>query len=99
MTTLGLGDVAPVPSGLRLLATTEAFLGFGLLTASVSWIVLLYPALSRTRLLARSVSILSDAERKSGISVADTDSDVFLAALARDVVRLRVDFVHFPIIF
>ena len=33
------------------------------------------------------------------VSVAGVNSDSFLAALSRDVVRTRIDFVHFPIIY
>jgi hypothetical protein len=73
--------------------------GFGLLTASVSSIVLLYPALSRMRLLARGVCHIVDAERASGIALADTGSDVALSSLARDVAYARIDLIHFPIVY
>jgi len=99
ITTLGMGDITPTAIGLRLVATAEAFIGFGLLTASVSWIVLLYPALARMRLLARGISILVNAEEKITLRLADSESEVFLAELARDVVRTRVDLVHFPLIY
>ena len=49
--------------------------------------------------MARGVATLVDAENNTGLSLANTESDVFLAALARDVVRTRIDFVHFPIIY
>lgn len=80
-------------------ASTEALVGFGLLTASVSSIVLLYPALARMRLLARGVSHIVDAEKQSGIPLASTDSDVVLSSLARDVARARIDLIHFPIVY
>jgi Ion channel len=99
MTTLGLGDIAPATPTLRLIATAQALIGFALLTASVSWIVLLYPAFGRMRLLARTVSLLVSAEQKMGIKLSDTESELFLATLARDVVRIRVDLVHFPIVY
>jgi hypothetical protein len=53
LTTLGLGDYAPIPIWLRLIATFEALIGFDLLTASISSIVLLHLALGRVRTLSR----------------------------------------------
>jgi hypothetical protein len=97
--TLGYGDVVPHARLPRLAAATEGLIGFGLLTASVSWIVLLYPALSRMRLLARGVSHLVDAERDTGTCVAESGSDVVLSGLAKDVAHARTDLVHFPIIY
>lgn len=97
--TLGYGDLVPRSSLVRFVASTEGLVGFGLLTASVSSIVLLYPALSRMRLLARGVCHIVDAERTSGFALADTDSDVTLSSLARDVTHARIDLIHFPIVY
>lgn len=83
----------------RLAAGLEGLIGFGLLTASVSWIVLLYPALSRMRLLARGVSHLVHAERQTAIRLAATGSELVLSSLARDVAHARIDLVHFPIVY
>lgn len=99
LTTLGYGDIVPQSGLIRLLANIEGLVGFGLLTASVSSIVLLYPALARMRLLARGVAHIVDAERASGISLAATQSDVILSSLARDVTRARIDLVHFPLVY
>jgi hypothetical protein len=97
--TLGYGDLVPHSAMTRLLATLEALVGFGLLTASVSSIVLLYPALSRMRLLARGAEHLVNAEGTAGVAVADSGSDVVLNGLARDVTNARIDLVHFPIVY
>ena len=99
LVTLGYGDLVPQAVIPRSLATIEAVVGFGLLTASVSSIVLFYPALSRMRLLARGVSHIVHAEHATGARVAASGSDVILSALARDVARARIDLVHFPIIY
>ncbi|MBU1802547.1 potassium channel family protein [Nocardioides sp.] len=56
VTTLGLGDVTPATPELRLVVPVEALLGFLLLTAGISWILQLYPALNRRRALARRLS-------------------------------------------
>jgi hypothetical protein len=51
------------------------------------------------RLLARGVSHIVDAERKSGITLADTGSDVTLSGLARDVAHARIDLIHFRLVY
>jgi voltage-gated potassium channel Kch len=99
LVTLGYGDLVPQAPTFRLLATTEALLGFALVTASLSSIVLIYPALQRTRTLALGVAHLAEAEKRSGLSPAAVDSDVVLAGLAREVTQARIDLIHFPIIY
>lgn len=84
---------------MRFVASTEGLVGFGLLTASVSSIVLLYPALARMRLLARGVAHLVEAESGCEVSTGASGSDVILSGLAEDVTRARIDFVHFPIVY
>ena len=59
LTTLGLGDIQPATPLLRLLVPTEALLGFVLLTAGISWILQLYPALNRRRALARRLTTMA----------------------------------------
>jgi Ion channel len=99
MATLGLGDLLPTAAWLRILIALQALTGFALVTASVSWIVLLYPALARMRTLARHASILARAEQKTGVDVVSGDAQYLLGDLALDVIRTRVDLIHFPIIY
>ncbi len=99
LTTLGLGDFTPKPAWLRILVTLHALTGYALITASLSWIVLLYPALGRVRSLARWGSTLAEAERRTGINVVSGDAQYLLGDLANDVIRARVDLIHFPIIY
>jgi hypothetical protein len=99
MTTLGFGDLLPTAGWLRGLATFQALSGLALVTASVSWIVLLYPALARMRTLARRASILARAEEKTGVDVVSGDAQYLLGDLALDVIRTRVDLIYFPIIY
>jgi hypothetical protein len=49
--------------------TLEGLIGISMITATVSWTVLLYPALARSRQFARRVSILVEAEERSHLSV------------------------------
>jgi Ion channel len=97
--TLGYGDLVPQFMLVRFISGFEALIGFGLLTASVSSIVLLYPALARLRLLARGIANFVGGERAVGVGVADSGSDVLLAGFARDLTNTRIDLVHFPIVY
>jgi hypothetical protein len=97
--TLGYGDLVPNGTAVRFLSATEGLIGFGLLTASVSSIVLLYPVLARMRLLGRRIGYCVKAQREAGVSIAESGSDVLLVALAEDVTNTRIDLVHFPIAY
>jgi hypothetical protein len=99
LTTLGLGDIQPKGTGLRLLSGFHTLIGFSLVTASITWIVLVFPALRRTRTMARKAITLADAEQKTGVRVASPDMHVILAGLAEEVIRSRVDLIHFPLLF
>jgi hypothetical protein len=97
--TLGYGDLVPASHLMRFMATLEALIGFGLLTASVSSIVLLYPALARARLLARTAAHAVEAQRLAGISLARADEVEFILQVGDRVRQLRVDLMHFPIVY
>ena len=59
LATLGLGDIAPAAPGLRIAVPLEALVGFILLSAVISWVLQLYPALTRRRALARRLSTMA----------------------------------------
>ncbi len=99
ITTMGFGDMLPKPDWLRLLVALQALTGFAFLTASVSWTVLLYPALARLRTLAHRTSILVDASVETRITLPTEDSGPLLNDLAVSVITARVDFVYFLIIY
>lgn len=56
--TLGFGDIVPTSPWLRVIVPLEALFGFMLLTAAVSWVLQIYPALHRRRVLALQLSTL-----------------------------------------
>jgi len=60
--TLGFGDIVPETAWLRLALPVQALMGFALLTAVVSWILQIYPALGRRRTLASRLSLLRQAD-------------------------------------
>ena len=99
LTTLGFGDFAPISGWLRVLVTLHALIGYSLITASISWIVLLYPALGRMRSFARRVGTLVEAERRTNIPVISNDAQYVLGNMTDHVVRARVDLIHYPIIY
>jgi hypothetical protein len=99
LTTLGLGDFTPKLGLLRMVVTLQALIGFSLVTASVSWIVLIYPALGRKAALARRVSVLVLAEQRAGIGLISDGSEYLLGDLVLEVIRTRVDLIHFPITY
>ena len=77
-------------------APLEALFGFMLVTAAVSWVLQIYPALHRRRVLALQLSNLRQA-RRSDTSLAEVDSipiDV-LTTVAASIVEARNDFTQY----
>ncbi|WP_082703070.1 potassium channel family protein [Mycobacterium sp. IS-1496] len=92
ISTLGFGDVVPTSVTLRLAAPVEALFGFMLLTAAVSWVLEIYPALHRRRVLALQLSTLRRArEADPGLTIDSVPVDV-LTSLAGSIVEARNDF-------
>lgn len=92
--TLGLGDIVPAEGWLRLVSPVEALIGFVLLTATVSWVLEIYPALTRRRVLAIRLALL----QRSDPSVQQLDCTVgaiLLESLATEVARVRIDFTQY----
>ncbi|MFE2647616.1 potassium channel family protein [Streptomyces nigra] len=93
--TLGLGDIAPEEGWLRVVAPLEALVGFALLTATVSWVLGIYPALARRRTLALRICHL----RRAGLMPRQLESDAgaaVLDGLACDITRVCVDLAQYP---
>jgi hypothetical protein len=100
LTTLGYGDVTPDAAWLRVVGPIEALLGFGLLTASISWLGSIYPAVQRRRALAYEIYLLRKAESETGITVTDLPPESAAAVygdLISRVVATERDLVTFPI--
>jgi hypothetical protein len=94
LSTMGFGDVAPVDTWLRVVAPLEALLGFGLLTASVTWLFAVHPAVQRRRALAYELWLLRQA--------TDDDADApvvegqMLTELTSRIVSVERDIVSIP---
>jgi hypothetical protein len=102
LTTVGFGDIAPAEGWLRLIGPLEALIGFGLLTASVSWLLSIYPLLSRRRSLAYEIHLLTEAEAKTGKPVTALDvsaaQSVYSELMSR-LVSVERDMVTFPVAY
>lgn len=93
--TLGFGDIVPTSPWLRLLVPLESLFGFMLLTAAVSWVLQIYPALHRRRVLALQLSTLREARRlQPSVGIESIPTDV-LTGLAASVVEARNDFTQY----
>jgi len=99
LTTVGFGDITAEETPLRLAQVAEAIIGFALITAGISWVLSIYPALSRSRALAGRVEsmLVGDGD---DVRLAPGDPPAVLAVLlhgiADQVAEVRVDLIHFP---
>jgi hypothetical protein len=100
LATLGFGEVTPSSDLMKLLLPLEALIGLGLLTASLAWLLSLYPALSRRRSLAYDISLLRRAEGQAGADLFDLDPDTAAAQigeLTSRLVAIERDMTVYPI--
>ncbi|MEE6289234.1 potassium channel family protein [Georgenia sp. MJ173] len=96
LTTLGLGDIVPTGAWLRLLVPLEALLGFALLTAAVSWVLQVYPALTRRRVLSLRLDALRRARTTDALPGLQASTTVALLAGVADAVgKVHVDLLQY----
>jgi hypothetical protein len=96
------GDFNSKSRVLRLAMGVEATLGFGLLTASVSWLLSIYPALERRRTFAHQITLLHHAEIESGsliIELPSQEAQQIIWGLVAEMSSLRNDLTQFPITY
>jgi Ion channel len=96
LATLGFGDIVPTAGWLRIAVPVQALIGFALLTAAVSWVLQVYPALTRRRTLAMHLSLLRRVDTHG--RVADPRSvlaSALLRELALGLVQMRVDLTQY----
>lgn len=102
LATLGFGDIVPTSGPLRALVPLEALIGFGLFTAAVSWLLSIYPALSRRQVLAHEVNLIRESEREVGSVVEEISADAadrLLASLTSQLLTVQGDLVQFPVTY
>jgi len=94
--TLGYGDITPETAWLRLAAPLEAMTGFMLLSASITWVLQLYPALSRRRTLALELSSLQQQDLAGALPELDSSAGAdLLNGLSSQVSQVRVDHTQY----
>jgi hypothetical protein len=98
--TLGFGDIVPTTHWLRIAVPLQAMVGFGLLTAAVSWVLQVYPALRRRRALAIRLALLRRADVAHHIHELDaTVAARLLEDLAGEVVGVRLDLTEYSTVY
>ena len=100
--TVGFGDIAPASAALRLLTPVEALLGFALVTASISWLLSIYPVLSRRRALAYEINLLANSLERAGqplLSLEPDAVDRILAELTSRLVTVERDMATLPVTY
>lgn len=96
LATLGLGDVVPNSGWLRFVVPLQSLLGFALLTASVTWVLQVYPALTRRRAFAVRLAVLRSARPEDLLH--DPESSLaapLLESLATALAQSRVDLTQY----
>jgi hypothetical protein len=74
----------------------QSLIGFALLTAAVSWIVLVYPALSRRRALAAQLSLTRRTVHEGLLDEPDSVlGAVVLERLTSGLVQVRLDLAQY----
>ena len=94
--TLGFGDVVPTEGWLRVATPLQALIGFSLLTAAVTWVLQVYPALNRRRTLATRLTTLQESGFREALAQADSAMPAMLLTdLAGQVAQMRVDLTQY----
>jgi hypothetical protein len=94
--TLGYGDIVPAYPALRLLAPLQALIGFAVLTAVISWVLQVYPALIRRRSLARQLSIMATTDTVTFLGEGQASVVTqLLQGLVDQLSTVRVDLLQY----
>ena len=96
------GDFNTNSRWLRLAMGVEAVMGFILLTASLSWVLSIYPVLEYRRSSAHRLSLLYHAHRAEQLgvsSIPEQETQQLVVALATDITKIRNDLAQFPITY
>ena len=100
LSTLGYGELAPAAPWLRLVSPVESLLGFALLTASLSWLISIYPALHRRRQFARRLAAaLADGGEERLRKLSPQAAAGFLQELEIGVAAISTDLEQLPVTY
>jgi Ion channel len=99
LATLGFGDIVPTGEWLRLLVPMEGLVGFGLITAGISWFLSIFPALSRRRRLAHQIALVREAEEDAVEHWKPDAAAALLDSFSTQLIEIRSDQIQFPVIY
>jgi hypothetical protein len=104
-TTLGTGDVVPQTSGFRILMVLQAFLGFSVLTLTLTYLMSVYSALVRRNTLAQALHHLSsgtgdaaEVVARLGAGGSFEDARSLLSTTAERVLDLLESHHSYPVL-
>jgi hypothetical protein len=95
-------SVTPTDATIRMMMTLQGAVGLALVTASISWLLSIYPVLEGRSSIAEQAMSLFEAERGCGRDVFEmNDSELtnILFAFAGELSTLRNQTVQFPITY
>ena len=96
LATLGFGDITPAAPALRLITPVEALIGFVLLTAAISWVLQVYPALGRRRAFASELSIMAASDARDVVEHGEAHvATSLLHPLTRSLIGVTVDLTQY----
>ncbi|MGX1162139.1 ion channel [Arthrobacter sp. SLBN-100] len=96
LSTVGFGEIVAAGPLLRLVSGFQAITGFGLLTATVTWILQTYPALNRRRALAHQLNLFREAAGPEGLSALEPGHAAgLLESMAANVATASIDLLAF----
>lgn len=94
--TLGFGDILPATPLLRIVVPLEALVGFVLLTAGISWVLQLYPALIRRRALARRLTTMACCGAAEVVERGEASIAVqYLEGVRSELATIEMDLVQY----
>lgn len=94
------GDFNAHSQVIRLAMGLEAVFGMGILTASVSWLLSIYPVLEQRRAFAHKATLIHHAETVQQLdllALSESDAAAVLMEMAAEVLKLRNALDQFPI--
>lgn len=87
---------------LQFAMSAEAVVGFAILTASISWILSIYPVIEHRRSLAHEISLLHFSEYRGlrrAEQLQDSDFHTLLLGFAAQIATIRTELNQFPITY
>jgi hypothetical protein len=102
LATLGYGDIVPTSDWLRILQALEALTGFALVTASLTWLLSIYPVIGRRRALAHWVSLVRESEAEPGSALQEMSPEAArqtLQTMTSELIAVTGDLQQFPITY